>query len=249
MATGKTNAWIVPLKGHAFDMENLPIYLHDSPVYIQKREEDYFLVLPTSVAGPTYEDVRRLAYQHLDLINGAASVLQNSFRPLEIVDGPYFGIDAKGNRTHTIVTLGTAEIRCKTGNLTALVNGVPQPDLRAGQATRLLHAAATSSAASDALVIVGRLMPSWSELYLVYELVESNVGGLMYIEGWIGRTEGNLFTRTANSYTALGRAGRHGKDRGTPPAIPMPHQTAINLVRSLVLSWLRWIANNPENAG
>lgn len=109
--------------------------------------------------------------------------MQNSFRPLEIADGPYFGIDAKGNRIHTVVTLGTAEIRCKAGHLTALVNGVPQPDLRAGKATRLLCAAATSSAARGALVIVGRPMPSWSELYLVYELVESNVGRLIYIEG------------------------------------------------------------------
>lgn len=249
MDYSKTNAWIVPIKGHAFDLEDLPIYLEGSAVYIQKQEGDYFLVLPTNITGLTYEDVGRLAREHLDLINGASSILLGSFRPLEIGDGPYFGIDANGNRIHTVVTLGTAEVRCQTGHLTALVNGVAQPDLRTGQATRLLQVAATSTAASDALVILGRSMPSWSELYLVYELVESNVGGRMYLECWIGRTEGKLFTRTANSYTALGRAGRHGKDRGRPPAIPMSHPTAIKLMRSLVWAWLTWIVRSLENAG
>ncbi len=61
------------------------------------------------------------------------------------------------------------------------------------------------------MALIGRPSPTWSELYLIFELVEANVGGRMHTEGWIDRTEKKLFTRTANSYTALGREGRHGK--------------------------------------
>lgn len=247
MPTGKTNSWIVPLKGHDFDIEELPIYLQDCEVCVQKRDDKYFLVLPTSVTGPTYDEVGRLARERLNLINGVGSLLLEVFHPIEIGDGPYFGIDACGKITQTVIELGTAEIRCKTGNVTALVNGVPQPDLRTGQATRLINTATTSSGTSDALVIVGRHEPSWSELYLVYELVESNVGGRMYLDGWIGRKEGKLFTWTANSYTALGRSSRHGKDQRIPPPHPMPHPTAIKLIRSLVLNWLRWLDDSLES--
>jgi len=148
------------------------------------------------------------------------------------------GLDSSGEVVSTVVPTGTAECRAKGGRVTVAINGVPQPDQRAGQLARLLMTAASSTAMSDALAIVGRVSPSWSELYLAYELVESNTGGRMYSEGWIDRTEGTLFARTANSYTALGREGRHGKDRGGAPAIPMARADATQLVRRLVSAWI-----------
>ncbi len=239
MTNRAITAWVVPLKGHEFDLEDLPIYLDGSPVTVVKRGAKYFLQLSTSVAGPTYERMDDVAANLLALVNGAASVLIQGYRPIELEGGAFYGIGAKGEVAHTVIQAGTAEARCKGGQVTIAINGVAQPDHRKGAMGELLRQASHNRAKADALTLVGRPSPSWSELYHVFELVEVNVGSRMFADGWIGRTEANLFTRTANSYTALGAAGRHGKDRGDPPAEPMPQQAAVTLMRSLVAAWLR----------
>jgi hypothetical protein len=206
---------------------------------VVKRGDKYFLQLSTSVAGTTYERVGELAADFLALVNGAASVLIHGYRPIELEGGAFNGIDENGEIAHTVIQVGTAEMRCKAGQVTIAINGVAQPDQRKGSMSPILREALHNRAKADALMLVGRSFPSWSELYLVFELVEANVGRRMFTEGWIGQTDATLFTRTANSYTALGTAGRHGKDRGDPPAAPMQQQAAVTLMRSLVAAWLR----------
>jgi hypothetical protein len=55
-----------------------------------------------------------------------------------------------------------------------------------------------------------------------------------------------LFTHTADSYSTLRADGRHGKDRGQPPAKPMPRGVATKLVCDLVLSWLRHLGGSGD---
>lgn len=239
MTSREIAAWIVPLKGHPFDLEDLPIYLDGSPVTVVKRGESHFLQISTSVAGTTHEQVGQRAIDYLALINGAASVLIDGYRLVELDGDGFYGIDAAGNVANTAIQVGSAEMRCKAGHVTLAVNGVTQQDSRKGLINELLRETTRSRAKADALALVGRPTPSWSELYLVFELVEANTGSRMYVDGWIGRTESTLFTRTANSYTALGKAARHGKDRGDPPTKPMHQRDAVRLMRSLVAAWLK----------
>lgn len=233
----RVTGWIVKLKGHVFDLESLLLYLDGSTVSVVRREKDYFLLLSTDVTGPTYEGVAALALEYVGLINGAASAFIESYRPVELVGDALYGVDASGQITNTVVQIGTAELRCKAGQIGVLMNGVAQPDPRKGSMGAILREATMHPAKADALTILGRQMPNWSELYLVFELVEANVGTRMYDEGWITRSEAKLFSRTANSYSALGREGRHGKDRGDPPEDPMQQSVAVRLMRSLVAKW------------
>lgn len=239
MTSRSITSWIVPLKGHAFDLEDLPIYLDGSPVTVIKRDDKYFLQLSTSVAGQTYDRVDALAADCLALVNGAASVLIDGHRLIELEGGAFYGIDKNGEVASTVIQVGTGEIRCKGCHATIAINGVAQPDQRKGAMSLLLREALQDRAKADALTLVGRSFPSWSELYLVFELVQANVGRRMFAHGWIDPAEATLFTRTANSYTALGTAGRHGKDRGDPPPAPMQQQAAVTLMRSLVAAWFR----------
>ena len=239
MASREITSWIVPLRGHALDLEELLIYLDGSPVAVVKRGESYFLQPSASIAGTTHDRVGELAIEYLGLINGAASVLIDGYRPAELDGGGFYGIDARGDIANTVLQVGCAEMRCKAGHITIAVNGVKQKDNRLGVMDVLLRQAAQDRAKADALALVGRRTPSWSELYLVFELVEANAGSRMYADGWIGRAESTLFTRTANSFTALGKAARHGKDRGDPPVNPMRQQDAVRLMRSLVAGWLK----------
>ena len=239
MSNRKTRSWAVPLKGDVFDMEDLPLYLDGSQVTVAKREDKYFLLLPVEVVGDSYELVTESATSYLSLINGAASLLIDGYRPVSLEGGVFHGIDEQGNISQVVVPVSTAEIRCKLNGGTISINGELQPDHRTGSLNLFISNATGHQAKADALVLLSRSSPSWSELYLVYELVESNVGSRMFTDGWIGKAKAAQFTRTANSYTALGAAGRHGKDSGAPPAKIMEKHSAELLIRSLVASWFQ----------
>lgn len=229
--------WHVPLEGHLLDLEELPVYLDGYPVRVVHAKGRFYLVLPVAITGPSYDRVLVVASSFVDLINGAASLLIDSYHPVALANGAFFGADESGSIVITVAQMGTAEERCKASHITAFVGGVPRPDARQGKIARLVEAAQTV-AAKDALVLIGRPSPTWTELYLVYELVEANVGGRIYSENWIPRSQGKLFTRTANSYTALGRASRHGKEKFQPPSQPMSQREATQLIRTLVEAWL-----------
>ncbi|WP_411868677.1 hypothetical protein [Vulcanococcus limneticus] len=228
----------MPVKEHIFDIEDLPVYLSGSPVTVTKRGEVYYLLLSAEVAGESHESVPEIANRYIALINGAARLLINGYRPIELECEAFLGLDEDGENTQTVIPLGTTEIRCKLGHLTFSIGGVPKPDDRTGLMSSFLKDATCNQAKADALIILGRSSPGWSELYLAFELVEANVGARMFTAGWIRKNDARLFTRTANSYTALGSSGRHGRDRGSPPSEPMEKKAALELVRSLVASWL-----------
>lgn len=233
------NCWLIPLRGHSFDLEDLPFLLHASDVRVSKRRDGFYLVLPVEVVGPSHEPIAALAKECVALVNGAASLLIDSYRPIEVAHAALLLIDDRGRVARTVVPVGLAEERNKAGRIDVSVGGVPDQNARRSLASKLLNSARDNRAATDALALVGRSSPTWSELYLVYEIVESNAGRRMFDEGWIKRSEARSFNRTANSYTALGRTGRHGRhDRGNPPAAPMSQGQATRIMRSLVLAWL-----------
>ncbi len=232
-----TVSWIIPLEGHQFDVEDLPHWLAGQDVHVVKRDEKFVLVVPVNLIGESCEPVRAFAEDHLELINGIGRLLRRQFRPVALSDKLY-GVDSMGTIIHTVVAVTGVEIRMKAGTLRVNNGGVLGGDLRDGAAVPFILAAASSNRRRDALVIVGRPDLTWSELYLLFELVEAEVGSRMFTLGWVAKADADLFTRTANSYSALRSEGRHGKDRGAPPLVPMQKALAVDLVRNLVSSWL-----------
>lgn len=90
----------------------------------------------------------------------------------------------------------------------------------------------------DVLAILGREEVRWHDLYHVFEVIEDDVGGRMFIDGWVTKADVKRFTQTANSRRAIGRDARHGHDRIKPPKNPLPHKEAHGLVIRLVRRWL-----------
>ena len=243
-------SWIVPLVGHQFDLEDLPLWLSGQDVHVAPRDDTFVLVIPSAIVGHNYEPVRAFAEGHLELMNGTGRLLSSAFRPLSLADG-LFGVDSAGVVLHTVVAVNGVEARGKAGSVRAAVGGKVQPDPREAAASPLIRAASLSPRARDALSIVGRPTLTWSELYLLFELVQADVGGQMFELGWLSRNDATLFTHTANSYSTLRSDGRHGKDEDDPPAHPMQHGTAVTLVCGLILAWLRHCGapDEPRKAG
>ena len=242
--------WILPLVGHQFDLEDLPLWLAGQDVHVTQRDNTYVLVIPSAIVGHDYEPVRAFAEGQLEMINGTGRLLSSAFRPLSLAD-ELFGVDSAGAILHTVVAVNGVEERCKAGSVRAVVGGKVQPDPREAIALPLIRAASLSPRFHDALSIVGRPRLTWSELYLLFELVEADVGGQMFELGWLSRTDADQFTGTANSYSTLRSDGRHGKDRGKPPARPMQHGIAVTLVCDLILAWLCHVGapNDQHKAG
>ena len=102
------------------------------------------------------------------------------------------------------------------------------------------RAAAQDAEAQKALRFLAP-QADWYSIYKAYEVVLRDVGGKQAVTslGWAKKKEQDLFTRTANSYDALGIEARHGVQREEPPDTPMAYDEACSFVVSLVKRWLQ----------
>lgn len=246
MSKPNIDSWILPLVGHQFDLEELQHWLEGMDVQVTPHDEGHALVIPTAVVGADYKSVRNFAEKQLELLNGIGSLLNLKFQPVSLTSSLY-GIDSSGAIISTIASIGTAEYRMKGNPVNLTVGGKSQPDPQKLIASHLLRASTISMHAHDALIISGRPALTWSELYLLFELVESDVGSKMLDFGWIQKSEKRLFEQTANSYSALRSQGRHGKDKGSAPSKPMQLSDATNLIKGLVLAWLTHLSTSNVN--
>lgn len=235
-------AWVAKLNGHLFDMEDLAHWTHGNQIHVKKvDQEQYALVLPFTEVGRDHKQAKARAQAHLTSLNGALTFLEPGYRPIELAGG-MSTVDAQGVPRGVYLEVHGAESRSKAGRLGLAVNGVTQPDPTLGAAGRICELAERSVAVRDALLLVGRPQPLWSELYIAMELVKANCSAELQHSGWIDPRLYDLFCHTANSFTALGVLGRHGPRKGKPlmpPPNPMTQQEATRLIRGLVHEWIK----------
>lgn len=235
-------AWVAKLKGHLFDMEDLEHWTHGNYIHVKKVDkEQYALVLPFTVAGRDHKEANTRAQAHLTSLNGALSLLEYGYRPVELAGG-MSTIDAQGVPRGVYLEVHGAESRSKCGRVSLAVNGVTQSDPTLGAAGKFCELAERSGAVRDALLLVGKPQPLWSELYIAMELVKANCSAELEHSGWIDSKRYDLFCHTANNFTALGVLGRHGPRKGNPlvpPPNPMTQEEATHLIRSLVHEWIK----------
>lgn len=244
MGKQSISSWIIPLEGHICDLEDLPYWFAKQDIQITPHDERYALVIPLRGNGDNYEQIRSHAENQLHLINGIGRLLDSQFRPISLSRN-IFGVNNSGNVITTIFAVDTASGHSKVATAQFIVGGQAQIDPRERAASSLLKAANLSPKAHDALIIIGRPTLTWSELYLLFELVQSDCGSKMEHYGWIPKGKAKLFSRTANSYSVLRHNGRHGKDKGDPPSKPMQYGEAAHLISNLILHWLQHIGTDP----
>jgi hypothetical protein len=236
MSANPVAAWIVPLKGHLFDLEDLPHHMEGSPVSVINRDEGWYLRIPSEVVGHNFEPVLPAATEYVALLNGICAVQLHDVRPLELASGEFYGLDAYGQVVHTVVRVNTPGVRLKLGHVDQHSSAHRQTPK--GMFAPLLREASTTPAKADALTIVGRSRLNWSDLYLVFALVEAGVGKQMYSKRWISRLDAELFMRTVQAHTALGGSRSKRAAVQEPPVTLMTLKTALDLMRRLVARWL-----------
>jgi hypothetical protein len=240
-------AWTIQLTGHPFDLEDQRHWTLGNPIHVAKADaERYDLVLPIAVVGENHEQVQTHAQKVLVALNGMGVLFEPAYGGVQLTNVMHT-IDETGARRDAVVQVSGATMRIRGGRPTVLISGQPIADPTMGAAAAIMAASERATAVHDALLLLGRLAPTWSELFVAYELVKANVGGSIHDLGWASKAEVRIFKRTANSYTALGPQARHGKDEEPPPVSPMTHDQAHELVRRVVRSWVAFMAD-PHRA-
>jgi hypothetical protein len=235
-------AWRAPLIGDSGDLEDFPLWLADQEFRIERQGGAFFLILPVAITGPSYKFVREIASQHVELLNGIGRLLSQGYGPISLADS-FEALNDVGDPIGLFVTPPPAVATWKVGTPRVMINGVLLPDPRTNAAAPYLIAAAQAPKARGALALLGKASRTWTDLYNLFELVEGEVGDRMFELGWISKTDTKRFSHTANSFSILGLAGRHGKDLGRPPRQPMAHQEAEVLIVALVERWLRYVSS------
>lgn len=240
MPITNVHSWIIQLTGHSHDLEYLTTFTQKYDLQVIKREdENYYLNLPVKFVESSKETVIDLASDHLRIINGAARLASEPFIPVTLVNG-YYGIDSEGVKIQEVINCRPAEFGMKSLRATILIDGVAIPDTTA---LSFLQAAKKSPEAANALKLLCNPLPTWPELYLIYEFVKSECSEKMVEGNWIKKNDEKLFHHTANSYSALGIKARHGKQECEPPKNPMDHKQAISIIRKLAKHWMHSIAS------
>ncbi|MCW3059653.1 MAG: uncharacterized protein JWQ02_1474 [Capsulimonas sp.] len=102
----------------------------------------------------------------------------------------------------------------------------------------LLCSALEDADIGDVLALLHKAQPSWVNLYRICERIGGKNGKTLIDNGWVSRTEYELFKRTACSRGAVGDEARHGYEDPHPPSKPMTIEEAKAMVYNLMRSWI-----------
>jgi len=232
--------WIVDLKGHRFDLEDLPDFLHGTGLSVEVHGNGWILAPSLFTQWTDTSDSHHVeveAHRLVELINGLARCLTHESGGVEVKQ--VCAIDTNGVRSHFASITERVSARAKVyetvtssdGSVISSQRGAWRPHARA---------ALDNENIAKALQWVSRRPTTWGNLYKAFELVRAYGRNEreMIAGGWASKADISLFRQTANSVGAIGDDARHGVDQEDPPKQPMDISTAAALVRRLVKAWI-----------
>jgi hypothetical protein len=236
--------WRIRLIGHGFDLEDLSTQEGSSDWIIFKEEGDYFLKSSLFDDLKDAEEVRKVATDILDKLNGLAKLRFTNFQPLKIDAVSY--IDDSGKK-HQFVLIHSATLTMRSRlSATATVvksdDTIDASDKRQPSIVELGYSIAKKDAnVAEALRIFGSLETNWFNLYKVFEIIRDDVGGhdQLIRTGWTSKKKIRRFTGTAQSSEILGDEARHVRYKGGPPSDPMSLSEAKSFVKAMLEQWIR----------
>ncbi len=233
--------WLVRLKGHEFDLEELSDHFTSADRNVKKEEDGYYYLRSSDLNELDEPDaVRERAFKFIELVNGATKLYtRGSYRPVEF--DVVTRIDDSGNRHHHITLSATVEGRSRmTGKLIVGDMGETMDVLRPPSgADPLVNLADQNEKVADALRFYAR--GDWFNLYKAWEVVRDAAGGETELikKDWATKAQRRRFTGTAQSRAVLGDEARHAIEKVQPPKNPMSLEEAQAFVRSAIEAWVR----------
>jgi hypothetical protein len=233
--------WLVRLKGHVFDLEELSDRFTSADRNVKKDEDGHYYLRSSDFDQMSDPDtVSERAQDLIAYMNGAVKLLSAvSYRTVEF--DVVTRVDDSGNRHHHITLSATVEGRSRmtatpsVGGTGGTVNAPPPPS----GADSLVNLADQNAKVAAALRFYAR--SDWFNLYKAWEVVRDAAGGEPELikKGWATKAQKRRFTGTAQSPAELGDEARHASEESQPPKNPMSLEEAQGFVRSVIEAWIR----------
>jgi len=230
--------WLVRLKGEKFDLEDLPSLLRLPELSVIEEDSYYYLQSSEFDSLTSEDEVFKRGVELIKTVNEVAKLYRDNF--CDVAEDRVTLIEDDGRRRHYIYLVDNVTGRSK---VSATIN-VTTPDASQPAVNRhsplesFVYLSQKHKPVAVALHFYHE--DSWVNLYKVYETIRDDVGGEHVIikNDWVSKSELNRFTQTAQSIEALGDQARHASKKYQKPDVPMSHNEAKSLVKSILMKWL-----------
>lgn len=239
-------AWLVTLKGHTQDLENIATLFSpaSSPKYhVIKDGDNYYLYHHDFDRIANASAIRSQAGNLVDTMNGLAKVRSRNFQIIQI--DHVVEIQQHGKSKHYLTLCGELRFESNLGRTHFRKDGTSEEthtiQFNLSEVHNSLEIMQNNTLVAQALKLYGSLEPSWRNLYLVLEVLEDGVGGerALTAKNWCQKRKLKLFKQTANSFSALGEEARHGSTSQSAPPKPMTLAEAQEFIRQLLDDWMQ----------
>lgn len=232
------NPWMVEIEAEEFDLRRL-LNLNYLPNISIRTEGDRHYLRSDEFDGCT--EAAEVVYKGANILN-----VINGIAQLEVQDWCYVkfrGVardEPDGSRTQFLFAKSVGESRMSADAVVIKADGTIDTSREPSFLEKAFAVAGRDARVEKAMRIYGTREHNWVNLYIIYEIIESDVGGRQTLvnSGWSSDARIRNFKHTANSVGAVGDEARHGKELNTPPAKPMSLSEAKEFIATLLKEWV-----------
>ncbi len=230
--------WSVQIRGESYDLEELSKSLNSPELCVTQEGQTFVLKSTYFNCLKNFDDVENRARAVLSLINGAARLALGTLKPL-VVAG-VVKVNDDGTREIVVSRSVVYSVRRRGSRFVVTGDSTAQEIHQADPIPSWIATARHDTNVAKVLRLFGAGAYDWVSLYRIYEVIESDVGGILNIvkKGWATERAIRRFKHTANSPAAIGDDARHGKET-TLPKHPMAFSQAAFLTEIILHNWLR----------
>ncbi|MEC0126531.1 hypothetical protein [Paenibacillus pabuli] len=226
--------WVICLAGDEKELYELSKSLNTEKLTIFKEEGEYRLKSSDISSINDYKDVSKKVDNLVKLIDGVTKLVLGAHRKITVSD--IYLLNDYGGRTFFM----SAELS-GSSSMTAIPQIIKADEAivisnPADSVPDLLELCEKHEVIDKVIKLISYDDESWVGLYKIFEVIAKDAD----VKSFSSISSENLkrFTRTANSYKAIGMEARHALDY-EPPKEPMYITEAKSLICLLVNEWIK----------
>ncbi|WP_342555581.1 hypothetical protein [Paenibacillus sp. FSL R7-0652] len=226
--------WVICLAGDEKELYELSKSLNTPKLTIFKEEGEYRLKSIDISSTDDYKEVSKKVENLVKLIDGLTKLVLGAHRRITVSD--IYLLNDNGGRTFFM-----SAVLSGTSSMTAIpqiikADGTIEISNPADSVPDLLELCEKHEVIDKVIKLISYDDESWVGLYKIFEVIAKDAD----VKSFSSISSENLkrFTRTANSYKAIGMEARHALDY-EPPKEPMYITEAKSLICLLVNEWIK----------
>jgi hypothetical protein len=229
-----TMSWKAYLEGHSFDLGLLVEQFDRGQVLVRCDGNQYWMESPDFDALTEPGEVQRVAGKLLSEMNGAATLVDASFRTVELTNG-----FSDGPGSNIVLLTGAIAVRSRFATATAEVRGpdgelIPPPPAPPTLGPDYLAVALHDGNVREVLDLLGGGPGDWVTLYKIYEIIRDDG----HHTRWAPESDYRALTASANLPSVSGSDARHARGSIGSPKRTMTIHDARAFIRRVALAWV-----------